>query len=442
MKKLGQYLVEKGWLTVPQVKQALQHQRVFGGRLGTCLLELNLLSEDRLTRALSDVLSLPAVSVEALRNVDVSARDLVPARMACKSRVVVFEAYATEASVCLLDAKDLLLQDELSFVVSKRLKFHVAPEVRIMEALERFYNCDVEARYHRIWDRLNRARYLWQEEKPARGAEAPVFDDAISGRSRGDTAWAPQPPPDFYTPEPATILPPVAPTTARPAESSPVPVEPGVHASPSAAEAPLSPAAVSTPPPAASQHPAAVPEVDVVSETGSTRPIEPVEVPADAEALRVAMEAAGERDRIVSLLLVYLRERFDRVVMFMVRAGEIVGWMGAGPGVQQEGIDGFVLEFDRPSLFLNLREGSPFFRGPLLRMDAHHDLASLLGGRWPKDCAAIPLKIRDRLVGVVYVDQGGAAMQDADLGELQRLGSITGKAFESFLVRRKKDQQH
>lgn len=422
MQKLGQHLVEKGWLTVPQVKQALQHQRVFGGRLGTCLLELNLLSEDRLTRALSEILSLPPASVETLRNIDLSARDLLPARMACKSRVVVFEAYSTEASVCLLDAKDLLLQDELSFVVSKRLKFHVAPEVRILEALDRFYNCDIEARYHRIWDRLNRARYLWHEEdkKPA---ETESFDEDELGRPAGGAVWAPEPAPGFDSPAP--------PVEEEPVETPETPV--------TRPEATVAPPVEPTP--AASEEEASAEPV-AVDETGSTRPIEPVPVPEDADALHAAMAEADERDRIVSLLLVYLRERFERVLLFMVRAGEAVGWMGAGPGVEQEAIEAFGLEFDRPSLFLNLREGSPFHRGPLARMEGHQPLVAILGGRWPKDCAAIPLKIKDRMVGAVYVDEGGDTMQDVDMAELQSLGALTGRAFEEFLVRHKKEQHH
>ncbi|MDX1632610.1 MAG: hypothetical protein R3234_12145 [Thermoanaerobaculia bacterium] len=469
MKKLGQYLVEKGWLTVPQVNQGLRHQKVFGGRLGTCLLELNLLGEDRLTRALSELLSLPAAPVEALRNIDESARELLPARMACKSRVVVFEAYATEASVCLLDAKDLMLQDELSFIVSRRLKFHVAPEVRILEALERFYQCDVEARYRRIWDRLNRARYLWQE-----GAEEAAAEGEIAPST--GPVWAPEAAPELQTPNrsgkagepqigktPGTPqVPPLPepspgreeiPGTGRretvPSETSTVETDRKQGA---ADEGP--PTSVPTPTPTISDgDESRTPEGDPpeeregpaeekkVSETGSTRPIEAMPVPETPEELQEAMNQAGERDQIASLLLDYLRERFDRVLLFMVRGEEVAGWMGAGAEVDQEALQSFTLDFDGPSLFLNLREGSPYFRGPLPRMDRHRRLVEVLGRR-PKDCLALPLEIKDRVVGVAYCDRGGEAMGDVDMAAMQELARITKRAFEAFLLRRKRSQQY
>jgi hypothetical protein len=48
MSKLGQLLVARGWITVQQLTRALQNQGVVGGRLGTCLIEADALSEDNL----------------------------------------------------------------------------------------------------------------------------------------------------------------------------------------------------------------------------------------------------------------------------------------------------------------------------------------------------------------------------------------------------------
>lgn len=470
MKKLGQYVVDKGWLTVSQVNQGLRHKRVFGGRLGTCLLELNLISEERLTKALSELLSLPPAPLQALHNIDESARDLIPARVACKSRVVVFESYATEASVCLLDAKDLMLQDELSFIVSKRLKFHAAPEVRILEALERFYQCDIEPRYERIWDRLNRARYLWKEEEE----EEEVGGDAGMGRSTG-TVWAPEAVPELGRtrgggePElPATPKSPESAPSRRPTGppgDAPGPdgaevgadasaAGPGTERAPEEVEGGSSDPSAPTPTPLVSKateappaeespeepEPSEEPEaLEKVSETGSTRPIEPIPVPETPEELRSAMGEAEERDQIASLLLDYLRERFERVLLFMIPGDEVVGWMGAGPEVDQKALQSFQLDFDTPSLFLNLREGSPYFRGPLARMEGHRQIVEILDRR-PKDCLALPLEIKDRVVGAVYCDQGGGPMGELDMAEMQGLADITKEAFERLLLRRKREQ--
>ncbi|HVS03290.1 MAG TPA: hypothetical protein VMT16_11020, partial [Thermoanaerobaculia bacterium] len=155
--KLGRLLVEREWLTADQLSAGLKHQMVFGGRLGTCLLELNLISEERLAKALCEQHGLPSARLEDLRTIPPAVLELIPARMACRSKVVPFHKYGTELSVVMLDVRDLMTQDELAFVTSKRVRLHVAPEVRILEALEKHYGLEVEVRFTRIWDRLNRA---------------------------------------------------------------------------------------------------------------------------------------------------------------------------------------------------------------------------------------------------------------------------------------------
>ena len=40
MKKLGEHLVERGWVRRTDLLRALNHQQQVGGRLGTCLLEM------------------------------------------------------------------------------------------------------------------------------------------------------------------------------------------------------------------------------------------------------------------------------------------------------------------------------------------------------------------------------------------------------------------
>src|SRR6185436_475132 len=197
MKKLGEFLVEREWLTRDQLTQALRHQQVFGGRLGSCLLELTLLSEERLAKALSDQLGVPAVTQDDLRVIGDNLTEQVPAKLACRIRAIPFERFGNALSVAIVDVRDLQAQDELAFVTSKRLKIHVAPEVRILEALEKHDNCPAEPRFSRIWDRLNRAKYLWQEETPAAGGRRRPETTPTTEPMRAFSGpeWQPSPPP-------------------------------------------------------------------------------------------------------------------------------------------------------------------------------------------------------------------------------------------------------
>jgi hypothetical protein len=554
MKKLGELLVEREWVTRDQLTQALRHQGVFGGRLGTCLLELTLLSEDRLTKALSEQLGVPPVTQDDLRVIADGMLQLVPAKLACRTRAIPFERFGNALSVALVDPRDLLAQDELSFVTSRRLKVHVAPEVRILEALEKHYGFAAEPRYGRIWDRLNRAKYLWQEESAAssgarRRIDAPAPSapvPALPGREATAPVWQPPPPLDSGvtrlaatgranqvpaaeapiapppvrhataadalpatspTPVPAVepdLTPPTAPAPRRrwlfgkqptgatpaagaagtsspatvspspgsagqPVPSAPVPsvlrpstaaadrtagapavssrpahplppadarevvVTPPVHRQPAAPSPPGGSDVDTRPPPAppraepGKQEPSAAPPAVIVAK--------PVETLADFER---RIDEVEERDDVAHAALSFLSRRFQRYLLFMVRGETVAAWMGGGESVDQRHLGDVEVSFDEPSLFLNLREGSPFYRGPLPRLDAHQRLVRVWGGRYPKECLLLPVRIKQRLVAVVYCDRGGEDLHEVDIAEMQRVAAAMGRGFEAFLVKRKR----
>jgi hypothetical protein len=466
MKKLGQILIDSGWLTLAKVQQALQHQQIFGGRLGTCLLELNLVSEDKLSKALALQSGAPVATVEDLRSIPESVLQLIPARMAFKSKVLPFDRYSTEARVAMINTRDLILQDELAFVTSKRLKVFIAPEIRVLEALEKHYGCDIDQRYQRIWDRLNRARYLWQDTESPPGtpeavkskqepAQLPtlVGPDAHAVGPGTRSQWHPSPAPhldDVTTPSgptprtPETPKVPVkTPTPAARPVGPPRPPETAKETVPTTAAASLAgPSGVAVP---ASAPPVEVKlgdtgtsvEEGATSESVSTRPMPSMATPESIEDLEAQMMAAEERDHIAHALVLYLTEHFARVLCFMVRGDEVAGWMGTGRDVDEAKLDAFRLDFDAPSLFLNLKAGIPIYRGPLPKMDAHESLIEIWGGRYPRECLLMPVHLKGRMVTVLYLDKGGKPLGGVDLGEIQRIGQLTSRAFEAFLVRKR-----
>src|SRR5579863_2393067 len=137
MAKLGQLLVARGWITVQQLTRALQTQNTVGGRLGTCLLELDVLSEDLLTRSLSEQLGVPAATVDEMRAIGDDVLQLIPDKLARRCRVVPFRVIGGRLDVATQDPRNLAAQDEIAFASGRRVKVHVIPEVRVYEALEK-----------------------------------------------------------------------------------------------------------------------------------------------------------------------------------------------------------------------------------------------------------------------------------------------------------------
>src|SRR5512137_2809042 len=76
--KLGEILVEAGVMTPAQLGEALKSQVLYGGRLGTNLIEMGYLEENELAGYLSRKLGLPCVPPEQLMSVTPDIIRLVP----------------------------------------------------------------------------------------------------------------------------------------------------------------------------------------------------------------------------------------------------------------------------------------------------------------------------------------------------------------------------
>jgi len=161
MSKLGQLLVARGWITVQQLTRALQNQNGVGGRVGTCLLEMEVLGEDLLARSLSEQLGVPAAVIEDLRGIPDEVLRLIPEKLARRCRAIPFRVAGGRLDVAMQDPRNLVCQDEIAFACGRRVKVHVLHELRIYEALQRYYREDCPSRYSLLLDRLNRARYMW-----------------------------------------------------------------------------------------------------------------------------------------------------------------------------------------------------------------------------------------------------------------------------------------
>jgi type IV pilus assembly protein PilB len=81
--KIGQLLLASSIITEEQLKEALNVQRKDGGRLGTNLVKLGFITEDKLVSFLSKQYGVPAINLSEYK-IDPPVLKLVPAEMAKK----------------------------------------------------------------------------------------------------------------------------------------------------------------------------------------------------------------------------------------------------------------------------------------------------------------------------------------------------------------------
>jgi hypothetical protein len=425
MSKLGQLLVARGWITVQQLNRALQNQGVVGGRVGTCLLEMEAITEDNLLKGLAEQHGVPAASLDDLRGIPDEVLGLVPDKIARRCRAVPFRVVGTRLDLAMMDPRNLASQDEIAFASGKRVMVYVAHELRILEALERYYRAESPSRLSLLVERLNRARYFWDRDKPAaamddmtRPQPLPMLADSVAPQ-RPRVPAATKAPPAPAPPKPA----------AKPAAPPPVPPRPTVQSVSLTAEERAELTAHRGAPPAA---PVQAPKPEAAAA--------PADAPASPDATEAAFASTHDREEVARIALGLLARSYRRAALFQVARERVSAWMAQGE-MDLAVFQKFSIGFDQPSLFLNLRQGSSLYLGPLPPMPAHLELARAWGGELPKDCVVLPVRIKERLVAVLYADGGlksGKGIGGLDLPQLQRLAVATGAALERCILHRKR----
>ena len=135
--RLGDLLVQEGFIEESELAEALEQQRKTGGRLGSNLVQLGFVAESDLSRFLGRQLGLPCVT--EIQHISPDARRALPQELLLKHRIVPLMVDAREIQVAMVDPTDLVAIDEIGFVTDRRVRPVVAPELVVDFAQARFF---------------------------------------------------------------------------------------------------------------------------------------------------------------------------------------------------------------------------------------------------------------------------------------------------------------
>lgn len=153
-KNLGQLLIEQGLIDDKVLGEALQRQVIFGGRLGTNLLEMGVVTEDDLMKILAYQLNIPYAQPRHFEKIPKEVLDSVPKEILSKHRIVPLAVEGHRVTLAMTDPLNLDIVDEVAFHTNMVVQPVVASEVRIVEALERYYGIRREARYIAVSEKI------------------------------------------------------------------------------------------------------------------------------------------------------------------------------------------------------------------------------------------------------------------------------------------------
>ncbi len=410
--RLGEMLVKEGMCSDAAVRDALKNQIIFGGRLGTNLLEIKAVTEEALARALGRQHELPSLFGDL--QLDAHATALLTPEIADRCDAVPYVLADRKLALIVVDPRNLASLDEVAFATGKRVHPLVVPEARVWALLRRHYAIDrhlrgIDVDFDRLEGKIDKPRGVRREEPPtsdaARAAEsADLIDqgafEAIYG-AQGKAGAAP----------PAGPRREAAPTPAAPAAPPPVAAEVLV---------------------ALSQRSGHLPPARLAP----ARPPEPEPSPLTfAEAARF-LEGVDERDAIAKTVLRYARSKLKRAVLFTVHRGAAHGWAGFGEKLAPQAVRRMHLALGTSGILETVVATRAHFLGPIPKTDANIRLLKALGGGVPGNAFLVPILALGRVVNVFYADNGkGGVVDTGDVGDLLILATRIAKSYDALLAR-------
>jgi hypothetical protein len=150
--KLGTLLLRNAAIGLSQLEAALRNQVLYGGRLGTNLVELGFIDLELLSTYLSEMSGFPIASPSLLDDVDQELLHKLTADDAHRLRSVPL-AYLGDgrdtAAVAIVETVDPEVIDELREKLGVAIKPYVVPELRALYYLEKHYGLPRRARFIR-----------------------------------------------------------------------------------------------------------------------------------------------------------------------------------------------------------------------------------------------------------------------------------------------------
>ncbi|MGK2943596.1 MAG: hypothetical protein ACSLFC_02500 [Desulfuromonadales bacterium] len=379
--KLGELLIKENLLTQTQLEEALQTQVIFGGKLGTVLIEMGLITEDTLAENLGKLISIPCAKPGQLQNIPEDIIKIISPELADKHKVVPIAVSGKNLTLAMADPRNLKSIDEISFRSGYIVRPILALEVRLVIALEKYYGIRRTMRYiappKQVRDELNQ---LHSFNPATLSAAVPSNDDApdISGFARPPRSSEPQ--------------------SARTEDGEDPAVIAGLN------------------------------DDDQIEELED----EEITLATTAQALI----NISDRDDVANAVIAYLGANYTRAALFMVVAGQITGWRLAKNGQSIPGFEQFQMPLSEPSVLQTAVESKSYFLGQVPQSGANLALTTFLGKPAPKTALLLPMSMMGRVVGLIYVDDASADLSQA-VSDLQLLAGKALMAFEILILHNK-----
>jgi hypothetical protein len=414
-----QFLLQNDYASRQELEEASQATVLYGGRLGTALIEAGLITPEQLDSALAKHHGLPEIPREWLERPDAGARAALHLDLIKRHRAFPLSFEKRSLHVGMVDPQNESILDDLAFASGCLIVPYALAEFRFVQLMQRIYGVAPSSRFKHVLDEGKRARAMRAREEQRARARTRQTNEIDEGFAFGPVAADLSAATDdgvFVLASPKLI----EPAAPAPAVAAPQPAAAPVAAAPPAQAAPVAVAPAAPPQPAL--------EIDAAPLAYERRGAKPV--PA-LEQLEATVNASGDRGPVIEAALA-LGERFAEVVaLFVIRDGVACGLDGSRAGTPLE-LDATVIPLTgEHALASCYGSRTPLRAKPASALDKL--LAKALRSGDATELSVFPVRIGERIVNLLVAQPREGALAATGFAALGTLASQLGHAYERLI---------
>ena len=137
--KLGEILVRENLISSQQLREALEYQRGSGGRLGSNLVKLGLISDDVITAVLSRQYGVPSINLE-LFQIEEETIKLISQEVALKYSVLPISKVGATLTLAMADPTNVFAMDDIKFMTGLNVEPVIASEASLQIAIGKYFS--------------------------------------------------------------------------------------------------------------------------------------------------------------------------------------------------------------------------------------------------------------------------------------------------------------
>ena len=137
--RLTDLLIEEKLISSAQLQEALGVQKKSGGKLGTLLLDMGFLAEEKLLQFLAEKTGLPFISLTDIGDIPKEAITSVSETVARQKMLMPFQKTKDRLTVAIADPLDVMALDDLKLLTGCEVVGCLASESEIIAAQEKYY---------------------------------------------------------------------------------------------------------------------------------------------------------------------------------------------------------------------------------------------------------------------------------------------------------------